>query len=264
MKHLVAIALAAIILTPASAQKKHNDSWKLVWEENFDGSTLDSSVWHRIPRGRPDWKNTQSDTATGLVEVSDGKLHLYGRVNDYCPSDTAGFLTGGVWTKGLKAIPAGRIEVCAKLSNARGAWPAIWAMGNKKPWPACGEIDIMERLNGDAFAHQTLHSPYTQKHKKLKHGATGPINNGEFNVYGVDIEKDSIIFHINGVRTMTYLRDPKLEAEGQFPYFQDQYLILDMQLGGKWVGKVFPEDLPAEMQIDWVRAYVRDTHRKKR
>ena len=56
----------------------------------------------------------------------------------------------------------------------------------------------------------------------------------------------------------------ELENPSSNPYFQDQYLILDMQLGGKWVGKVFPEDLPAEMQIDWVRAYVRDTHRKKR
>jgi hypothetical protein len=28
-----------------------------------------------------------------------------------------------------------------------------------------------------------------------------------------------------------------------------------MQLGGSWVGKVNPDDLPVEMEIDWVRFY---------
>ena len=29
-----------------------------------------------------------------------------------------------------------------------------------------------------------------------------------------------------------------------------------MQLGGQWVGDVDPNDLPVEMEIDWVRYYV--------
>lgn len=33
------------------------------------------------------------------------------------------------------------------------------------------------------------------------------------------------------------------------------YLLLDMQLGGSWVGEVDPSDLPVEMEIDWVRFY---------
>ena len=36
-----------------------SSGWKLVWEENFDGSSLDTAVWSRIPRGAPDWQNTQ-------------------------------------------------------------------------------------------------------------------------------------------------------------------------------------------------------------
>jgi hypothetical protein len=30
-----------------------------------------------------------------------------------------------------------------------------------------------------------------------------------------------------------------------------------MQLGGAWVGSVDPDDLPVEMEIDWVRNWVR-------
>lgn len=248
------------VLACACTPKSNVNSWKLYWADEFDGNEIDSTAWARIGRGTAEWQDTQSSTAASLVSVSGGKLHLYGRVNDYCPDDPSEYVTGGIWTMNRKAIPAGRVEVCAKLDAARGAWPAIWMMGfdSTLPWPHGGEIDIMERLNGDAFAYQTLHSPYTLSHKGTKHGSTGRIDNGEFNVYGVDIEKDSIVMHINGVKTMTYPRVPELESEEQYPYFGDQYLLLDMQLGGKWVGEVNPEDLPCQMQIDWVRSYVRE------
>lgn len=260
MKILRFLSMAVIILAVSCTSRVSSNSWKLVWEDNFDGTDLDSTVWQRIPRGGADWDNTQNDTAEYLVSVDQGKLHLWGRVNNYCPDDPAEFITGGVWTKDKKALPAGRIEVCARLDAARGAWPAFWTMGfdSSKPWPYGGEIDIMERLNGDAFAYQTVHSPYTLDHEDIPHGMTGRIDNGEYNVYGVDIEKDSIIMHINGVKTMTYSRIPELEAEEQYPYFWDQYLLLDMQLGGRWVGKVYPEDLPCQMEIDWVRSYIRE------
>ena len=49
------------------------------------------------------------------------------------------------------------------------------------------------------------------------------------------------------------------DKEGQFPFVgKDFYLLLDMQLGGNWVGQVDPADLPVEMEIDWVRFYRKD------
>ncbi len=61
---------------------------------------------------------------------------------------------------------------------------------------------------------------------------------------------------MNDRRTFSY---PRIETDkdGQFP-FNDQefYLLLDMQLGGNWVGEVDPPNgLPVEMYIDWVRFY---------
>ena len=32
-------------------------------------------------------------------------------------------------------------------------------------------------------------------------------------------------------------------------------MMIDQQLGGEWVGPVEMEDLPVEMEIDWVRFY---------
>lgn len=34
----------------------HTPKWELVWEDNFDGAEPDTTIWSRIPRGRPDWK----------------------------------------------------------------------------------------------------------------------------------------------------------------------------------------------------------------
>ena len=65
--------------------------WKLVWEENFDGIELDTSVWSRIPRGKPDWQNTQSFDDR-CYEMRNGLLILKGIVNDNLEADTATYL----------------------------------------------------------------------------------------------------------------------------------------------------------------------------
>ena len=111
-------------------------------------------------------------------------------------------------------------------------------------------------LNGDSIAYQTIHSHYTYRLKKTepKQGSTAPIKNGEYNTYSVELWPDSVVFSINGKRNFHY---PRIETdlEGQFPFDRPFYLLLDMQLGGSWVGAVNPDDLPVEMYIDWVRFY---------
>lgn len=238
---------------------QHQPEWKLVWEENFDGTELDTTVWSKISRGKPDWQNTMSYDER-CYELSNGTLILRGIVNDDLQKDPSPYLTGGVWSKGKKAFDGGRVEVKAKLKGAQGAWPAIWMLpfeSEKYGWPKGGEIDIMERLNYDSIAYQTVHSYYTYtlgENKNPLNGATGSINPHDFNVYGVDFWPDSLVFHINGTKTFTY---PRIETdkEGQFPFNKLQYLLIDMQLGGAWVGEVDPTGLPSEMTVDWVRHY---------
>ena len=232
--------------------------WVLVWEETFDGEVLDSTVWSRIPRGRADWANTQS-LDERCLELKDGILYLKGIVNDDRTKDTATFLTGGIWTKEKHAFKGGRIEVCAKLQSAQGAWPAIWMLPfeHRAGWPHDGEIDLMERLNYDSIVYQTVHSHYTYTlgiENNPKHGGTTSINPEDFNVYGVDFWPDSLVFHVNGKRHFVYPRI-ETEQEGQFPFDIPQYLLIDMQLGGTWVGPVDSTDLPVEMEVDWVRHY---------
>lgn len=231
---------------------------KLAWEENFNQKdSFDSKKWSKIPRGKSDWNRNMSDFDS-CYAMRDGKLILRGINNTQFPNDTAKFLTGGVFTKDKMAFGFGRMEVRAKLQGAKGAWPAIWMLPEKRDkWPDGGEIDIMERLSFDSIAYQTVHSDYTvnQKITKPKPGATGKINPKEFNTYAVEMYPDSLVFFINDHKTFTY---PRIETDkkGQFPFSDKKYyLLIDMQLGGNWVGKVDPAHLPVEMEIDWVRFY---------
>jgi beta-glucanase (GH16 family) len=262
MKALItAIASSCVLLSCASHSRPEPSGWKLAWADEFNGTALDTTVWSKTARGKAHWADTQSKDAR-CYDLRDGKLILRGIVNDDLATDTARYLTGGIWTKHKKAFTPGRIEVRAKLNAATGAWPAIWMLpyyAERYEWPAGGEIDLMERLNHDEFVYQTVHSTYTytlDRKTDPKSSITPAINPNEFNTYGVDVYPDSVVFHINGTRTGCY---PRINngADGQFPFYKPMFLIIDMQLGGTWVGPVDPAQLPVEMEVDWVRYYQR-------
>lgn len=252
----MSILFATLILMISCAQQKEvKRGYTLVWEENFDDSTKLVDNWSKIPRGGSDWNNYMSDY-DGLFEVRSGNLILKGIKNTVLPEDSVPYLTGGVYTKDKMVFGHGRIEINARLFGARSAWPAFWLLPENDPWPHGGEIDIMERLNNDDFIYQTVHSDYTYNQgikDNPKAGVVAHINPDNYNIYAVELYADSISFFVNDTHTFTY---PRIETDksGQFPFGDKKfYLLLDMQLGGNWVGPVNEQDLPTEMHIDWVR-----------
>ncbi|MEZ5036086.1 MAG: glycoside hydrolase family 16 protein [Chitinophagales bacterium] len=193
-----------------------------------------------------------------LYAIRDGKLILKGVKNTMLPSDPAEFLTGGVYTKDKVAFGLGRTEIRAKLNAAKGAWPAFWLLAQGRKYPQGGEIDIMERLNSDNFVYQTVHSTYTIDlgiKDNPKNYGTASINPNDFNTYAVEKYADKVVFYVNGKQTFSYAKIQTNKPD-QFPYAEgDHYLLLDMQLGESWVGTVDPNQLPVEMEIDWVKYY---------
>lgn len=258
VRYTILVGLIIFIGLQSSCQKTGIvKDWELVWQENFGQDHFDEAVWSKIPRGTPDWKNYMSDFDSCFAMLN-GNLVLRGIRNkeEYGLNDTARFLTGGVFSKDKKSFQRSRLEVKVKILGARGAWPAVWLLPQNGKWPDGGEIDIMERLNSESIAYQTVHSNYTVNLKQTNppKGGTGRIDADGYNVYAVELGQDSLRFFINDTHTFTYPRI-NTDKDGQFPFDQLYYLLIDMQLGGSWVGPVNPNDLPAEMWVDWVRFY---------
>ena len=251
--YLLFALLAAVSCT-------HEEGWKLVWTEDFNGPEIDEATWTRVEKGPHAWNDMMS-LREDLAFIKDGNLVLLGKVNDGTSSDTTAFVTGGVKSKGKKSFSMAKFEIKAKFNSADGFWPALWLMPDcEMPKNDYAEIDIVEHLNHDTYAYQTVHSRYTLSvSSEPKHSGTGAIDKDDWNIYAAEIYKDSLCLYTNGVKTLTY---PRLEGkELQFPWSDYPfYFILSNQLGGTWVegaagGPVNPKHLPSELKIDWIKVY---------
>lgn len=238
---------------------REKKDWKIIWQDNFNGSELDTTKWTKILPNTADWgKHMTGDEQ--CYTLSGGKLYLKGIVNPDTLSDPRPFLTGGVYTKGKFAFQYGKIEIYAKLKSAQGAWPAMWMLAEQKKngaYPKNGEIDIMEHLNFDDIIYQTTHSYYTlELHQKDNppHSGTTELDVSQFNTYGLEWYPDKLVFTLNDKVTFTYPRIKDVDPS-QWPYDQPFYVLIDQQLGGSWIGKVKPEDLPVQMIVDFVKVY---------
>ena len=76
---------------------------------------------------------------------TDGYLHIEAQQ----PSSGV-YTSARLKTQGLFSFQYGRFEVRAMVPEAQGFWPAAWLLGNNITtidWPACGEQDVLERVN---------------------------------------------------------------------------------------------------------------------
>ncbi|MEG1574861.1 MAG: glycoside hydrolase family 16 protein, partial [Bacteroidales bacterium] len=243
----------------------YSSEWKLDWEENFNSGTLDLKTWSKIggptPGNNPDWLKNMS-TYDGCFDFRDGSIVLKGIRNpgEAITGDKRTYLCGGIETFNKKDFMRGKIEIRAKHTSAQGAWPALWMMPQYSTYgpSVYSEIDISEHLNYENIIYQTLHTNYTMnvnKENPLAHVTPAYTNKNDYNTYGADMGKDTVKLMFNGIVTMAY---PRTGAKDQFPFNQEYFLMLDMQLGGGWVGPVTGVDLPVEMLIDWVKFYKKD------
>ena len=107
------------ILMFLSALAMKGQEYELVWKEDFRGRKMDGDKWARIERGPADWRRYMSSDES-VYDLRNGKLILRAIVNDgVVPDDTATYLTGGVYTKGLFSMTYGKVEIRAKLQGRK-------------------------------------------------------------------------------------------------------------------------------------------------
>ncbi|MGQ7869764.1 glycoside hydrolase family 16 protein [Sunxiuqinia sp. sy24] len=267
---LSTIVLLFVVIVSISCQNTKTNredaysDYELVWSDEFDYEGLpDSSKWSYDTEGNEwGWGNDEEQYYTrrrlANSEVKNGKLHITA-INEIYKGHK--FTSARLITKGKGDWLYGRIEVCAKLPEGRGFWPAIWMLptdweyGN---WPASGEIDIMENVGympdtilATAHTQAYNHKIGTQRSDTI----VVPSCYNEFHLYQLEWEPDQYKVFVDGEHFFTF----KNEGTGpnEWPYDKRFHLLLNVAVGGTWGGAhgIAPDIFPRSMEVDYVRVY---------
>ena len=247
--------------------------YKLVWEDDFNGNELNHEDWN-IELHDPGWVNQEWQEYVDSDEniyVKDGNLIIQAIKTTKNGKDY--YTSGRVNTQNKHDYKYGRFEARAKIPSGKGFLPAFWMMPTDEnfygQWPKCGEIDIMEVLGDNTkTTHGTLHfgEPHTQKQGTYKL-AKGDFSS-EYHVYACEWEPGEIRFYVDDVLYFTEKdwftkRTGFGEVAYPAPYDQPFYMILNVAVGGSWVG--YPDETTefgenARLVVDYVKVYQKDEY----
>ncbi|MBC7653409.1 MAG: glycoside hydrolase family 16 protein, partial [Oligoflexus sp.] len=118
------------------------------------------------------------------------------------------------------------------------------------PWPACGEIDIMEHLGRDLNnIYGTLH--YPGHFGGSADGGTKRISNATtaFHVYTLEWTSSLIKILVDGDVVHT------VANSGSIPFNKDFFFIINLAMGGNFSGPIDPSVNNATLEVDYIRVY---------
>ena len=197
-----------------------------------------------------------------------GILHVLGRK----VSGTT-YTSARLKTQGVLSFMYGRIEARMKLPESQGMWPAFWLLGNNIAsisWPACGELDVMEHIDGSnpPFSAGEKPAGYDWIAGSVHGGSTSAHLDGTqkfhpdgfsaaaWHTYGMNWTKGQIQFYVDDPQDV-YATFTPANFGNPWPFDAGpQFIFLNLAIGGDWPGSpdattVFPGD----MQVDYVRIY---------
>lgn len=244
--------------------------WQLVWQDEFDGASVDESKWNYV-QGGGGYGNQELQHYTNRSEnarIEDGKLVIEARKENYQGSS---YTSAKLETSGKASWTYGRYEVRAKLPQGQGLWPAIWMMPEDMDvygtWPASGELDIMEALGHEqSVVHGTLH--YGEEHASRGYSYTLPGGQSfseDYHTFATEWEPGEIRFYVDdilyAVQNDWFAINNGMPDVYTYPapFDRDFYMQLNVAVGGTWPGNpdastVFPQS----MAVDYVRVYALD------
>ena len=219
------------------------NNWALVWSDEFNGTSLNSSKWTISNNCPPVYLACDTDRPEN-VYLSDGLLHLrtlrepytgvntwggsgeqFGPLTNYTPGrfQRKEFTAGRVDSRA--SFTYGRIEMLGRLPQGHGTFFAYWMKPRDTPYgsgAAGGEIDIAEGANinvtndgrvgidaqppGPGWGvHHVVHMgyPFTNPFSLTRL----PVNPAEsFHLYSAEWDTASIRFYVDDTRVLTVPR----------------------------------------------------------
>lgn len=217
-----------------------------IWQDEFSGSSLDSSKWrasnYGVTGGGRKCCGTNHANYADEVSVSGGYLHL--------GATKVGSLwhTGTVDTETKKLFKYGYWEARMRLPKGMGLWPAFWGYTGSGQ-----EIDVLENCSGPVgsrsgndvtMAHQGIHRTNGDT-RVARDTDMGVDLSAGFHTYAVEWRSGYIRFYLDGVKRGADIAPTLSDA---------MPLILNLGVGGTWCGEPTTSTPDSnEMLIDWVR-----------
>jgi len=241
-------------------------TWQLTWHDEFDGaadSEPDPTRWgHDIGGGG--WGNGQLEFNTDQLANAhldgNGALVITALRQRYNESD---YTSARLSTADHFTQQYGRFEARIRLPVGQGIWPAFWLLGAdiaSAGWPECGEVDIMEaRGDEPSTNHGSAHGPgYSGVNPRT---ASYRLDGGrtfhdDFHVFSIEWSPGEVHWFIDGDHYHA-ITAATMVAGHQWVFDHRMFVILDVAVGGQFVGAVDDSVLPQSMYVDYVRVYQR-------
>lgn len=257
------LSLSTVGLVAVASPRREDKSTyrRLVFDDEFDGSRLDSSHWstcywwggrgctiasnHELEWYLPRQVHVNQGIAR-LVAARRSVLGADGRAYRY----TSGMISSGPppgATTAKFAFRYGRAEARMRIPTGRGVWPAFWLLpANRSDQP---EIDAME-IHGQTPGIVRMHIHYRDGSRAAVKGAdwTLPSHGSGWHSFGIDWRPGRLEWLIDGVA--------RWEVTGSAVPRVRMYLVANLAVGGDPVGSPSRRTrFPSTLQIDWIRVW---------
>lgn len=272
-------------ILPQEDKKINMDNFTLVWSDEFEGDSLDTSKW-----GHSWWITERKGGYwhENMVSVKDGNLVIRSEYLEAPPENgiyddareqygynnyKAGWYTGKVTTRDKYEQKYGYFEVRCILPAATGMWSAFWMMNEgvynvNNSGEDGTEVDVFESFyykdywwGNDCISTGIHYDGYGEGHHGDTLGKVFIENDPytEYNTYGVEWNENEYIFYINGMET------GRMSTGGVSK--NPEYLLLSCEFAGDKgvqfsdrhgtgeIDKTPEENWPAEFKVDYVRCY---------
>lgn len=237
----------------------------LVWHDEFDGQTLDTTKW-RYATHNSGGSEQQAYTVgrTENVRLENSNLILEARKDGYVDGWT--WSSGRIDTSGLAGFKYGRLEAKLRYDVVSGAFPAFWTIGTCAYYPTGTDVHGVHKSKGTQWAQNGEIDMFEGRGGKNEIGQGGwynqddgkgnlsmefsnrAIDASQYHVYAVEWTETSIVAYIDDIET------GRKDISDIKSWQRPQYIILNMAVGS--TGGYPADDCTSmKMEVDWVRVY---------
>jgi beta-glucanase (GH16 family) len=261
---------ALFLCTGVQAQRE--TKYKLVWSDEFNKKGKpDSSKWDYekgfVRNEELQWYQSENASCKKGCLIIEAKKET--KPNPNYVKDSRNwrqnrpeieYTSACLITRGKKDWQYGRFEMRARIDISSGMWPAWWTLGVSKPWPANGEIDIMEYYRKILLANIAC---LGKNGRPEWHSTKIPVDSldsswsSKFHIWRMDWTTDSIALYVDRHLLNKVAVDSLYNKDGSGfnPFTQPHYMLLNLAIGGANGGDPSKTSFPKKFEIDYVRVY---------